>query len=153
MCASSPSHLLLNKYCQYGLVHVIEDLNSRNRVSNRTNNSPQHLCRWERSSSLLWCIHSSRIYLIYPVEWNYYAKISDIFLCAEASALMKSIPWIYKWANALVPPTPIWRAMVMEPSEPMAVTGSMSIQVRAMWSKGVAVWVAVFEFGWTHNKW
>jgi hypothetical protein len=38
----------------------------------------------------------------------------------------------YKWANALVPPTPIWRAMVMEPSEPMAVTGSMSIQVRAM---------------------
>ena len=95
MCASSPSHLLLNKYCQYGLVHVIEDLNSRNRVSNRTNNSPQHLCRWERSSSLLWCIHSSRIYLIYSIEWNYYAKISDIFLCAEASALMKSIPWIY----------------------------------------------------------
>ena len=42
---------------------------------------------------------------------------------------------------------------VMEPSEPMAVTGSMSIQVRAMWSGGVAVWVAVFDFGWTYNKW
>ena len=29
----------------------------------------------------------------------------------------------------------------------------MSIQVRAMWSGGVAVWVAVFDFGWTYNKW
>ena len=29
----------------------------------------------------------------------------------------------------------------------------MSIQVRAMWSGGVAVWVAVFDLGWTYNKW
>ena len=29
----------------------------------------------------------------------------------------------------------------------------MSIQVLAMWSGGVAVWVAVFDLGWTYNKW
>ena len=50
---------------------------------------------------------------IYHIYYIYYIYIIYIYYIYRYMIYIYIYIYIYKWANALVPPTPIWRAMVI----------------------------------------